>query len=80
MDRAAAVRRNTRLLALAQGSIQLAFPVFLVVAGPVEKDLTGSATSLGALSGAYFVAAAAGAAMVGVMTATPHGAARPRTR
>lgn len=65
MDRETAVRRNTRLLAFAQGSIQLAFPVFLVVAGPAAKDLTGTATSLGALSGVYFVAAAAGAAVVG---------------
>lgn len=60
-----AIRRNTRLLAYAQASIQVAFPVFLIVAGPVADDLTGTATSIGVLSAAYFASAAAGAAVVG---------------
>lgn len=64
-ERAAQIRRNTRLLALAQASIQVAFPIFLIVAGPAAKDLTGNASALGLLSGCYFVAAAAGAAVVG---------------
>jgi len=64
-ERAAQIRRNTRLLALAQACVQVAFPIFLIVAGPAAKDLTGNASALGLLSGCYFVAAAAGAAVVG---------------
>ena len=60
MERDEAVRRNTRLLATAQGSIQVAFPVFLVVAGPVAADLSGTATTLGVITAAYFVSAAGG--------------------
>jgi MFS family permease len=64
-ERDEAVRRNTRLLAVAQASVQIAFPVFLIVGGPAAKELTGTATSLGLLSAAYFVSAAVGAAVVG---------------
>jgi MFS family permease len=65
MEHAEQVRRNTRLLAFAQGCIQIAFPVFLVVAGPVAKDLSGTATTLGVLAATYSVAAAVGALVVG---------------
>jgi MFS family permease len=59
------VRRNTALLASAQGLVQLASPVMLLV-GVVEiADLTGHESSTGFLNAAYFLAAAGGALLVG---------------
>lgn len=59
------VRRNTRLLMIALASLQVAFPVTLVVAGPAAKDITGNAGSVGFLAAAYFVSASVGAATIG---------------
>jgi MFS family permease len=59
------VRRNTRLLTVAIASLQVAFPVTLVVAGPAAKDITGNAGSVGFLAAAYFVSASVGAATIG---------------
>ncbi len=57
--------RNTVLLASAQGLVQLASPVMLLV-GVVEiAELTGHESSTGFLNAAYFLAAAAGALLVG---------------
>lgn len=59
------VRRNTVLLATAQGLVQIASPVMLLV-GVVEiAELTGHESSAGFLNAAYFLAAAAGALLVG---------------
>lgn len=58
-------RRNTALLATAQGLVQIASPVMLLV-GVVEiAELTGHETSAGFLNAAYFLAAAAGAFLIG---------------
>jgi MFS family permease len=43
----------------------VSFPVFLVVAGPAAKDITGRAGAIGVLSFLYFAAAAAGAFAIG---------------
>lgn len=59
------VRRNTWLLALAQGSVGVAFPVMLVVGTVAAKDLTGRDGATGLIWGLYFVSAAAGAFVVG---------------
>ncbi len=57
--------RNTALLATAQGLVQIASPVMLLV-GVVEiAELTGHETSAGFLNAAYFLAAAAGALLIG---------------
>ncbi len=65
VDRARAVRRNTILLAAAQGLIQVAFPVMLVVGSVAAVDLTGRDSAAGILVAVYFVAAAAGAFGIG---------------
>jgi MFS family permease len=59
------VRRNTILLALAQGFVQSTFPVMLVIGGPAASRLTGRDGAAGLLWGLYFLAAAAGAALIG---------------
>jgi MFS family permease len=64
-DRASAVRRNTRLLALAQGLAQAAAPVLLIVGSQAIVDLSGHDSSVGLLNGTYFAAAAIGALAVG---------------
>ena len=64
-DRAAAVRRNTRLLALAQGLAQAAAPVLLIVGSQAIVDLSGHDRSVGLLNGSYFAAAAIGALALG---------------
>ncbi len=64
-DRRALVRRATWLLAIAVAFIQFTFPVFLLVAGPAAEQITGTATSIGVVSGLYFVAAAGGAFAIG---------------
>lgn len=61
LDRAAAVRRNTRLLMIAQAAMQVTFPVMLVVAGPAAKEITGRAGAVGVLSAVYFVSVGLGA-------------------
>ena len=64
-DRALAVRRNTRLLALAQGLAQAAAPVLLIVGSQAIVDLSGRDSSVGLLNGFYFIAAAIGALAFG---------------
>ncbi|HUF60142.1 MAG TPA: MFS transporter [Actinomycetota bacterium] len=59
------VRRNTILLAFAQGLVQTTFPVMLVIGGPAASRLTGREGAAGLLWGLYFLAAAAGAALIG---------------
>jgi MFS family permease len=59
------VRRNTMLLAFAQGFVQTTFPVMLVIGGPAASRLTGREGAAGLLWGLYFLAAAAGAALIG---------------
>ena len=63
--RARLVRRNTVLLAFAQGFVQMSFPVLLVIGGPASRDITGREVSAGILWGVYFLAAATGAALIG---------------
>jgi len=52
------VRRNTVLLAFAQGFVQMSFPVLLVIGGPASRDITGREVSAGVLWGVYFLLAA----------------------
>ena len=59
------MRRNTILLAFAQGFVQTTFPVMLVIGGPAASRLTGREGAAGLLWGLYFLAAAAGAALIG---------------
>jgi MFS family permease len=59
------VRRNTILLAFAQGFVQTSFPVMLVIGGPASGRLTGREGAAGLLWGLYFLAAAGGAALIG---------------
>ena len=59
------MRRNTILLAFAQGLVQTTFPVMLVIGGPAASRLTGREGAAGLLWGLYFLAAAAGAALIG---------------
>ncbi len=59
------VRRNTVLLAFAQGFVQTTFPVMLVIGGPAASRLAGRDGAAGLLWGIYFLAAAAGAALIG---------------
>lgn len=65
LDRAGAVRRNTRLLMLALAAMQVTFPVLLVVAGPAAKEMTGRTGAIGVLSAVYFVAVGIGAVAFG---------------
>jgi MFS family permease len=65
LDRAGAVRRNTRLLMLALAAMQVTFPVMLVVAGPAAKEMTGRTGAVGVLSAVYFVAVGIGAVAFG---------------
>jgi MFS family permease len=64
-ERDRSVRRNTVLLAFAQGSVQTTFPVMLVIGGPAASRITGREGAAGLLWGLYFLAAAAGAALIG---------------
>lgn len=59
------VRRNTVLLAFAQGFVQMSFPVMLVIGGPASRDITGRDYTAGLLWAVYFVSAAVGAAVLG---------------
>jgi MFS family permease len=64
-ERDRSVRRNTVLLAFAQGFVQTTFPVMLVIGGPAASRITGREGAAGLLWGLYFLAAAAGAALIG---------------
>jgi MFS family permease len=64
-ERVHLVRRNTILLAFAQGFVQTSFPVMLVIGGPASTRLTGREGAAGLLWGLYFLAAAGGAAVIG---------------
>src|ERR687896_212484 len=64
-ERARLVRRNTVLLAFAQGFVFMSFPVLLVIGGPAATDITGRDSAAGVLWAVYFVSAAAGAALIG---------------
>jgi MFS family permease len=64
-ERGRLVRRNTILLAFAQGFVQTTFPVMLVIGGPAASRLTGRDGAAGLLWALYFLAAAAGAALIG---------------
>jgi MFS family permease len=59
------IRRNTTLLAFAQGFVQTTFPVMLVIGGPAASRISGRDGAAGFLWAAYFLAAAAGAALIG---------------
>jgi MFS family permease len=65
VDRAHQVRRNTILLAVAQGMVQLAFPVLLIVGSVAAADLSGTDSAAGVVSAVYFAASAAGAFGIG---------------
>lgn len=65
MERERAVRRNTILLSVSLACVQAAFALFLVVAGPAAKDITGRAGAIGVLTALYFVSAALGALAIG---------------
>jgi MFS family permease len=65
IERDRLVRRNTVLLAIAQACVQTTFPVMLVIGGPAASDMTGRDGAAGLLWGLYFLAAAAGAAVIG---------------
>ncbi len=65
VEREAAVRRNTRLLALAQAFVQISFPVMLVVGGVAAADITGRDGASGTIWGLYFGSAAVGAWVIG---------------
>ncbi|HSL11663.1 MAG TPA: MFS transporter [Actinomycetota bacterium] len=60
-----AVRRNTRLLALSQGFVQVAFPVMLVVGGVAAADITGRHGATGVVWALYFTSGAFGAFVFG---------------
>jgi MFS family permease len=59
------VRRNTALLAFAQGFVQTTFPVMLVIGGPAASRISGRDGAAGLLWAVYFLAAAGGAAVIG---------------
>lgn len=65
VERRRHVRRNTVLLAIAQGLVQLAFPVLLIVGSVAAADLSGTDSSAGVVNGVYFVAVAIGAVAIG---------------
>lgn len=59
------MRRNTILLAAAQGLAAMTFPVLLIVGSVAAADITGRDGAVGVVNGAYFIAAAAGAMAFG---------------
>jgi MFS family permease len=65
MDRASAVRRNTALLAAAQGFAQLAFPVLLVAGTVAATELSGRQGASGLVWAVYFGFAALAAPLIG---------------
>jgi MFS family permease len=64
-DRDRAVRRNTILLALAQGLVYASAPVMLAAGGVAAKALGGRDAAAGLMLAVYFLAAAAGAILIG---------------
>jgi MFS family permease len=65
MDRSSAVRRNTTLLAAAQGFAQLTFPVLLVAGTVAATELSGRQGASGLVWAVYFGFAAAAAPAIG---------------
>ncbi len=59
------VRRNTALLVVAQGFVQSAFPVVLVVGSVAIAELSGRESASGFLYALYFTSAAVGGLLVG---------------
>ena len=59
------VRRNTILLALAQGFAQATFPVLLILGSVAASDITGRDGAVGVMNAGYFLAAAGGALAFG---------------
>lgn len=64
-ERRRLVRRNTLLLVVAQGFVQTAFPVVLVVGSVAIAELSGRESFSGYLYALYFVAAAIGGLLIG---------------
>jgi MFS family permease len=64
-DRVREVRRNTMLLAFAQGLSTMTFPVLLIVGSVAAVEITGRDGAVGLINASYFVAAATGAALFG---------------
>lgn len=65
VERRRLVRRNTILLAFAQGFVQMSFPVLLIVGGVAAADLSGRDGMSGVVWALYFVSAAVGARVIG---------------
>lgn len=64
-SRERAVKRNTVLLAVAQGAVYASGPVLLATGSIAAKELGGREAAAGVLIASYFLAAAAGAFVVG---------------
>jgi MFS family permease len=60
-ERPRLVRRNTLLLAFAQGLSSMTFPVLLIVGSVSATEITGRDGAVGVVNAAYFLAAAGGA-------------------
>ena len=65
MDAEQAVRRNTLLLAIAQGFLYSTLPFLLAVGSVAVVDLSGRKAAVGVLAASYFASAAVGALLVG---------------
>jgi MFS family permease len=65
MDVQRAVRRNTLLLAIAQGFLYSTLPFLLAVGSVAVVDLSGRKAAVGVLAASYFASAAVGALVVG---------------
>jgi MFS family permease len=65
MDAERAVRRNTLLLAIAQGFLYSTLPFLLAVGSVAVVDLSGRKAAVGVLAASYFASAAVGALIVG---------------
>jgi MFS family permease len=65
MDVARAVRRNTLLLAIAQGFLYSTLPFLLAVGSVAVVDLSGRKAAVGVLAASYFASAAVGALIIG---------------
>ena len=65
MDAERAVRRNTLLLAIAQGFLYSTLPFLLAVGSVAVVDLSGRKAAVGVLAASYFASAAVGALLVG---------------
>ena len=65
MDNERAVRRNTLLLAIAQGFLYSTLPFLLAVGSVAVVNLSGRKAAVGVLGASYFASAAVGALVVG---------------